>query len=135
MHSSGPKVRVLVVDDDHDTVHMLAEFLRLHGMEVVTATGGGQALDLAERVRPQVAIIDLHMDDMSGYLVAMRLRRTRWGQHMALAALSGFSEPKDKQRALMAGFDTHLAKPARPQDLLAFIAQRTGFGARRELSA
>lgn len=133
MHSSEPKARVLVVDDDEDIVQALAEILCLHGNEVVTATRGGQALELAERLRPQAAIIDLHMDDMSGYLVAMRLRRTRWGQHMASAALSGFSAPKDKQRALLAGFDTHFTKPARVQDLLAFIAQRSGVAEREEL--
>ncbi len=135
MHSSEPKVRALVVGDDHDIVHTLAELLRLHGNEVVTATCGEQALDLAARVRSQVAIVDLHMDGMSGYLFAMRLRRTRYGQRMALAALSGFAEPKDKQRALMAGFDTHFAQPARPQDLLAFIAQRCGLDAREQLLA
>jgi CheY-like chemotaxis protein len=124
MQSSSNAVRVLVVDDDEHTVHTLAQFLNLHGMEVTTATSGQQALELAERVRPQVGFVDLGMNDMSGYLVAMRLRRTRWGQGMTLAAVSGWLGPEDKQRALMAGFDMHLSKPARPHELLAVVAQR-----------
>ncbi len=132
MQSSRSAVRVLVVDDDEDTVHTIADFLRMHGMEVAAATSGQQALELAAQFRPQVAFVDLGMNDMSGYLVAMRLRRTRWGEAMALAAVSGWSGPKDKQRALMAGFDEHMTKPARPQELLAFVAQRHTRGARQE---
>jgi DNA-binding response OmpR family regulator len=130
--TAGPVVRVLVVDDDEDTVHTIADFLRMHGLEVATATSGQQALHMAEQVRPQVAFVDLGMNDISGYIVAMRLRRTYWGAAMALAAVSGWSAPRDKQRALMAGFDVHLTKPARPHELLAFVTHRASRGTRQE---
>ncbi len=131
MQSSTSPVRVLVVDDDADTVSAMADLLRMHGLEVAAATSGRQALALAEQVRPQVAFVDLGMHDISGYLVALRLRRTHWGESMALAAVSGWSAPKDKQRALLAGFDTHITKPARPNELLAFVAHRA-LGAERD---
>jgi CheY-like chemotaxis protein len=135
MQSSRSAVRVLVVDDDVDTVQTLADFLRMQGLEVAAATSGQQALALAEQVRPHVAFVDLGMNDISGYLVAIRLRRTRWGESMALAAVSGWSGPKDKQRALLAGFDTHMTKPAQPQDLLGFIAQRAPRDPRHDAQA
>ncbi len=132
MQSSRSAVRVMVVDDDEDTVQTIADFLRMHEIEVVAATSGQQALAVAEQTRPHVAFVDLGMNDISGYLVAIRLRRTRWGETMALAAVSGWSGPKDKQRALLAGFDAHFTKPARPQELLGFIAQRASHRARPE---
>jgi CheY-like chemotaxis protein len=88
--------------------------LRLSGHEVDVAHSGTEALDLAKRVRPEIAVFDIGMPDLSGYEVADRIRHEAWGEKMTLIAVTGWGQESDKRRARAAGFDHHLTKPIDP---------------------
>jgi CheY-like chemotaxis protein len=89
----------------------------LSGHEVYLAHSGGEALETAGRLRPEVGVFDIGMPDMDGYELAERIRREAWGKKIKLIAVTGWGQEADKRRALFAGFDHHLTKPIDPDQL------------------
>jgi len=102
---------VLVVDDHPDTADVIAMMMRTLGHECRTATTGEDGLALAHEMRPDIALLDIGMPDLSGYELARSLR-ARLGNSVYLAAITGWGEPSDRARAYAAGFDLHVIKPA-----------------------
>jgi PAS domain S-box-containing protein len=114
--------RVLVADDNQDGAESLAMLLEMSGHEVFTAHTGSDALQLAAKHRPHIAILDIGMPGMSGYDVAQQIRREAWGGHMTLIAMTGWGQEDDKRRAHRAGFDHHVTKPVDPATLDELLA-------------
>jgi PAS domain S-box-containing protein len=104
-------VRILVADDNRDSANSWAALLELAGHEVRTAYNGLQALSVAAEFKPQLALLDIGMPELSGYDVARRIRETDWGVGATLVALTGWGQERDKQHASAAGFDHHFTKP------------------------
>lgn len=96
--------------------------LELAGHEVRVAHLGRAALSLAQEFRPDTALLDIGMPDLSGYEVAQELRREPWATRIQLIALTGWGQEDDRRRALEAGFDHHLIKPIDPDRLEGLIA-------------
>ena len=109
--------RVLVADDNKDAATTLQALLELQGHEVTVAHDGQAALELAEQLQPQIAILDIGMPRLNGYEVARKIRAAEWGPGMRLIALTGWGQEGDRQRALAAGFDAHLTKPVYADEL------------------
>lgn len=103
--------RILVVDDLRDSTDTLALRLELLGHDVHTAYGGEEALETAERVRPDVVLLDLGMPQPDGYEVCRRLRAMAWGGDVRVIALTGWGQSEDRRRSADAGFNEHLVKP------------------------
>jgi signal transduction histidine kinase/ActR/RegA family two-component response regulator len=118
--SRGGK-RVLVVDDNTDTVEMVAVLLRDEGYEVSTAYDGRSALVVLDRVKPDIVLLDLGLPDMTGLDVAREMRR-RMGHDVALVAVSGWGQAGDRAQTASAGFDLHLVKPVEPHSLIDQVA-------------
>jgi two-component system CheB/CheR fusion protein len=114
---------VLVVEDNEDAAETLAEVLRLGGHEVVVAYDGAEGVRRAAEWRPDAVLCDIGLPGMDGYEVARRLRTGGGGQGMLLVALTGYALPEDLRRAHAAGFDAHLSKPARLEDIEAILAR------------
>jgi signal transduction histidine kinase len=109
-----PGRRVLLVEDNDDLRDMTCALLQSRGCTVMTAADGRSALALAARQRPDVAFVDIDLPDISGYEVAQALA----GQGgIRLVAVTGYGQPDDVRRALAAGFDLHLKKPVRLDEL------------------
>jgi signal transduction histidine kinase len=118
--------RILVADDNPDARESLAALLSLGGHEVFRAQDGSDALETAERCRPDVALLDIGMPRANGYEVARHIRRQPWGRDMVLVALTGWGQESDRRRSREAGFDSHLTKPVDPDvldELLARMSQ------------
>lgn len=124
--SDGPNPvvpkRILVADDNRDAAETMGMLLKLSGHEVYLAHSGRETLELAERERPDIAVLDIGMPDLNGYEVAEKIRRRAWGGRMKLIAVTGWGEAEDKRRALGAGFNFHLTKPVDPTELEALFA-------------
>ena len=106
--------RVLVVDDNHDAAHSVADLLALGGHEVRTAADGREALTVAEHFSPEVVVLDIGLPILDGYEVAARLRTMDGTRGALLLALTGYGQQDDRERAEAAGFDHHFVKPADP---------------------
>jgi DNA-binding response OmpR family regulator len=116
----------MVADDNKDAADSLAMLLELAGHQVRVAHRGRAALALAQTFRPDVAIIDIGMPDLSGYEVARELRRESWGLEICLIAVTGWGQDDDRQRAKEAGFDRHMTKPVEPRALEALLSSGNG---------
>ena len=120
---SRQSLRILVVDDDRDTVEALSLVLRGQGHVVHGAYSGKEVLPAARILRPDAIILDISVPGMSGYAVAQEIRNTFLeARRPLLIALSGlWKEPSDRMLAQQVGFDHHLIKPCDTGELLALL--------------
>ena len=118
---SATGLRVLVVDDNVDAASMLAEVLAELGHEVEVAYDGPQALEIAQRFRPTTALLDIGLPVMDGYELAGRLQ-TMLDPPPRLAAVTGYGQESDRERARQAGFDAHFVKPVNLSALVEYVA-------------
>jgi CheY-like chemotaxis protein len=119
---------VLVVDDNVDAAESMRLLLGLEGYRVECAHDGEEALRAADRLRPEVVLLDLGLPRLSGYEVARRLRAGPFGEALLLVAVSGFGRERDREAAREAGFDLHLTKPADPEVVLRVLSERRQAG-------
>jgi CheY-like chemotaxis protein len=121
------RLRILVVDDDEDTVLTLRDMLSTWGHDVRYARSGKDALDQYERWIPDAVVTDIALPDMVGYEIARKVRSRPEGAGRLLVSISGFARyVEDLSRK--AGFNEHFRKPA---DL---VALRTLLGSWRPTS-
>jgi signal transduction histidine kinase/ActR/RegA family two-component response regulator len=113
--------RVLVVDDNKDAAETLQLLLEAEGHEALVAHSAHDALAIARQTSPAILFLDIGLPDVDGYELARRLRALPELAHASLVAVTGYGQPKDKARAIEAGFDHHLVKPARLADVLALL--------------
>jgi PAS domain S-box-containing protein len=123
--NGGSLYRVLIADDNQDAAETLAMLLRMSGHEVHVAHDGDDALALASRLQPHIAVLDIGMPNLSGYEVAKRIRGEVWGEPMTLIAVTGWGQEEDRRLARSAGFDYHLTKPVDPVSLEKLFRNRT----------
>jgi two-component system, chemotaxis family, CheB/CheR fusion protein len=115
------KPRALVVDDSTDIAFMMVMILRHAGYEAAMAVSAVEGLALAQREHFDLIISDIGMPEMDGYAFAKRLRALPAYATIPMIAVTGFAEYDDRDRALSAGFDTHLKKPVDVVKLLELI--------------
>ncbi|WP_222615444.1 response regulator [Persicimonas caeni] len=116
-------LRVLVVDDNVDIADALAALLDLQGCQVRVAHHGEAGLEEALDFEPEVIFLDIGLPGMDGYEVARQLRSHSLGDHTTLVALTGYGQASDRQKAVEAGFDHHLVKPARLDQIRQILDQ------------
>lgn len=112
----------LVVDDNPDITAMLAAVLRHAGYDVSTAHSAPDALEAALAEHFDVVISDIGMPGMNGYELAQALRALPEYNATPMVAVTGFAMYDDRDRAMEAGFNTHLSKPIDPVDLTQAIS-------------
>jgi signal transduction histidine kinase/CheY-like chemotaxis protein len=122
--SSLTGVRVLVVDDEHDTLEMFDGILAVAGAEVRRATGTTPAIELLAGWRPDVIVSDIEMPNENGYAFIRRLRALppEAGGTVPAVAVTAHGGVVDRIRVLSAGFQMHVPKPVEPAELIAAVA-------------
>jgi PAS domain S-box-containing protein len=128
------RFRLLVVDDNRDSVDSLSTLLRLMGNDVQMAYDGVEAVHAAHTFRPDVVLLDVGLPLRSGYDAAKMIRSEPWGRNVVLIALTGWGQEQDRRRSREAGFDHHLVKPVDPRALMALVSELF-HAARHDLSA
>jgi CheY-like chemotaxis protein len=118
-------LRVLVVEDDHDSCQLLVAILTRCHAEVQAAANAVEALTILEEWRPDVIISDIEMPVMNGFEFIRNVRNRKALAKIPAVALTAYTRVEDRLRALAAGFHMHLAKPAEPAELLAVVASLT----------
>ena len=112
-------LRILVVEDNRDAAHMLAQFLRLSGYAVTVAYSSGEGLEAARKTLPDIVLCDIGLPDGDGYIFAQALRDNPQTAGAQLIAVTARNREEDKQRSRDAGFQLHLVKPVRPKSFFA----------------
>jgi CheY-like chemotaxis protein len=117
-------IRVLVVEDEQDAAEFVKQLLENHGADVVTATSAREALKVIIARKPDILISDIGLPELDGYqfLEQVRRREAAEGGGIPAIALTAFARSEDRTRALLAGYQAHLAKPVESTELLATVA-------------
>jgi signal transduction histidine kinase/AmiR/NasT family two-component response regulator len=119
-------LRVLVVEDNLDAAEMLVLAVSHLGHTARLAHDGAAAITTATQFKPDVIFLDIGLPVMNGYAVARQLREMPEFQHVFIAALTGWGQEEDRQKAREAGCDSHFTKPLAPailEELLSVLAQ------------
>lgn len=110
--------KVLVIDDEPDSLEVVAMLLEMYGVEVVTATNGEEGLASARQHRPVFIISDLSMPEMSGWEMLHELKLNRASLDIPVIALTAHAMEGDRNRAIAAGFHNYLIKPLKPDTFI-----------------
>jgi CheY-like chemotaxis protein len=121
---SPERLRILVADDNVEGALLLRALLSQRGHEVAVANSGEDAVRVASEFLPQVGLLDIGMPGMNGYALAELLRHHPDHSSMFLVAVTGWGQDEDRRKAIDAGFDAHVTKPADPDELNALLAGR-----------
>jgi DNA-binding NarL/FixJ family response regulator len=112
-----PAATVLVVEDDRSCRRLIVEVLRQAGFRTLAAATGREALEVLDRIRPDLAVIDVHLPDTCGYEIHRRLR-DQFGDQLPVIFISGErTEPYDRVAGLLLGADDYVVKPFDPDEL------------------
>lgn len=113
--------RVLVVEDNLDSVHSLVLLLRDMGHRVEYAINGYAALDIARKFRPEIVFMDLGLPGLDGFEVCGRLKSEAGFETTRFFAISAYSEDEHRVRSRAVGCELHLVKPVSPQFLVSLL--------------
>ena len=121
------RATVMIVDDYDDVRNILKLWLEKHGCRVVEATGGNEAVEIAEREHPDLILMDLSMPEIDGFAAAFRIRQLEDLKDVPIIAISAYGELGiDVQLQIdprAAGFNAYLAKPFAPEKLFTLVDQ------------
>jgi pilus assembly protein CpaE len=109
--------KILIVDDDIDSLKLIGLMLQRHGYEIMAANSGSQALSKAAADRPDLIILDVMMPDMDGYEVCRRLRANSETRGIPIIMFTAKTLVDDKVAGFEAGADDYLTKPTHPAEL------------------
>ncbi|MBL8208214.1 MAG: response regulator, partial [Blastocatellia bacterium] len=118
-------VRVLVVDDDADSLEIVSTILQNCNSEVQIAANAQEALNVLNQWEPDILISDIQMPGGDGYELIQQIRRQKptLRGRIAAVALTAYSRAEDRLKALASGFHTHLSKPIDPKELVAVVTR------------
>ena len=117
------KKKILIVEDDPRNMRLITMTLGAMGYELVEASDGEKALDMAMRQRPDLIIMDIQLPKVNGLEVTRKLRQTLAVNHIPIIAIAAYAMKGDKEKAIDAGCDTYLPKPINTRELPGLIAE------------
>lgn len=120
------KRRVMLVDDNEDAVDALGTLLEASGHEVQVFYDPVAALSAVQHFKPEIAVLDIGLPVLSGYELATQMRALMREQHCRFIALSGYGQEADKIRSKAVGFEQHLVKPVRLDQIASLINSNEG---------
>lgn len=119
-------LRIVLVDDDKDTVNTLAAILEDEGHKVLRVYSGQDAMHAVRRFQPDAVISDISMPHVTGYDVVRSIRNDFLAYRPLVIAVSGvYVKPSDALIAQTVGFDHHLTKPVHPDEVLRLLSPLT----------
>ncbi|HET7587039.1 MAG TPA: response regulator [Gammaproteobacteria bacterium] len=131
---TGP-LKIVLIEDEADIRDSVAALLESWGHTVKAAPDGDHGVELIFSHKPDVAIIDIAMPGMDGYMVARKVREQTDHDGMRLIAMTGFGRDEDRERAFEAGFNEHITKPAQPEALRGALRRYKDGSSNRGISA
>lgn len=115
-------MQILVVDDETDSREIVAFVLEQAGAIVTRVASGIEALQAIKQFIPSLIVSDIGMPEMDGYMLLQHIRALEQVRHVPAIALTAYAGEFDRQQAIQAGFQRHLAKPIEPNELVTNIA-------------
>jgi DNA-binding response OmpR family regulator len=113
--------KILIVDDDYDTLHMVGKMLERHGFNILAANNGEKALQIAQEDNPDLILLDIMMPGLDGYEVTRQLRGLENTAFIPIILFTAKAQVDDKLEGFEAGADDYLTKPTHPAELIARV--------------
>ncbi len=113
--------KILIVDDDLDTLRLVGLMLQHQGYRITAASGGIQAISISQAERPDLILLDIMMPEMDGYEVARKLRSDPHTSSIPIIMFTAKTQVDDKVAGFEAGADDYLTKPTQPRELFAHV--------------
>ncbi len=113
--------KILIVDDDFDTLHMVGKMLERHGFKILAANNGEKAIQIAQNDRPDLILLDVMMPGKDGYEVTRELRGLENTAFIPIILFTAKAQVDDKLEGFEAGADDYLTKPTHPAELIARV--------------
>ena len=123
VRAAGSRVRVLVVDDNQNAADALAMYL--HDLDIRTAYGGKQAVEVAMTWTPHLIVMDISMPGCTGFEAALVIRRDAKTSHIAIVAFTALDETEVRRHLTDHEFDAYCQKGQPPSELVALLKQLT----------
>lgn len=115
--ATSGSMKIVIVEDMEDSREMLSELLSMKGHEPYVAGDGESGLALIQQVTPDLALVDIGLPILNGFEIARRIRLDSKYDRVRLIALTGYGQLSDRDAIQAAGFDDHIVKPLKPEDL------------------
>ena len=115
------KTQILLIEDNEQNRYLATFLLERRGYEVVSAPDGIQGIELAERLRPQMILLDIQLPGMDGYAVARALRNMPALQAVPIVAVTSYAMAGDREKTIAAGCDGYMEKPIDPETFVSEI--------------
>jgi len=115
--------RILVVEDQDDNRRIMRDLLTSAGFDLIEATNGEEGVQLAEKERPDLILMDIQMPVVDGYAATRRIKAVAGLQDIPIIVVTSYALSGDDEKAREAGADGYVAKPFSPRELLAKIRQ------------
>lgn len=115
--------RVILVDDDYDSVRMVTKILTYHGADVYVARSGEQCLDLLDVVNPAIIVTDLAMPDMDGWQTLQAIRSSTHSAHIPVVAITSYDSAQVAEKVSEVGFDAYFPKPLNPREFVQTLSK------------
>jgi len=113
--------KILLIEDNAQNRYLATFLLEKHGYEVVAAESGPHGIELAERVAPDLILLDIQLPGMDGYAVARALKSDPERRSIPIVAVTSYAMVGDRERALAAGCDGYLEKPIDPVTFVSHV--------------
>jgi len=123
--------KILVVDDDVETLRLVGLMLQRQGYQIITASNGSQAITLTNSESPDLIVLDIMMPDLDGYEVTREIRSNPRTSHIPILMFTAKSQVDDKVIGYEMGADDYLTKPIHPMELVAHVRSLLGRGKAR----
>jgi DNA-binding response OmpR family regulator len=123
---AAKRLKVLLIDDDRDTIESLADAFAEYSCELRTADDGQSAIEEAAGFRPRLIVLDIGLPDMDGFDVARKMRARAELKDAWLVALTGYHDPRTRLLASEAGFDDYVVKPIDAMSIEAMVLEAGG---------
>jgi two-component system cell cycle response regulator DivK len=115
--------RILVVEDQNDNRRIMRDLLTSAGFDLIEATNGEEGVQLAEKERPDLILMDIQMPVVDGYAATRRIKAVAGLQDIPIIVVTSYALSGDDEKAREAGADGYVAKPFSPRQLLAKIRE------------
>jgi two-component system, cell cycle response regulator DivK len=113
--------RILIVEDNHLSLTLLNDFLKVKGYEILKTSEGREAIDLAREKQPDLILMDIRLPDISGFDVTRLLKQDDQTKSIPIIAVTAFATSEDETKALESGCDAYITKPIIIDNLLRTI--------------
>ena len=119
------ELRVLVIDDNIDTLELVAVILEQYATEVITAASATEAMQVIAQSKPDVLVSDIAMPGVDGYSLIRQVRTlsSEQGGMIPAVALTAYASEEQRTLALESGFQMHVSKPVDPAELVAVVVK------------